>query len=108
MYKMSKNPVHPIEVQDYLQRAGNSVNASTTFLANLRRTHNKFPEYCSSDPKYTERAISAISVLIDEASNLLKALGRSFDLTEIKKKNIKYTTQIVVSTLTYIIVQQVL
>jgi len=94
IYRMSKNPDYSLEVRDYLKRSGNNLDAVTTFLANFRKIIKKFPEFCSSDPFYTDNAIESIGELIDEASILLKSLGRSFDLREIKQTNIRYATQL--------------
>jgi len=93
--KMSKNPDFPLESRSYLERSGKIMDASVTFITNTRKIYKKFPEFCSSDADFTDKAIGAVGRLVDEASILVKAVGRDFDLQEIKQKNINYASQLV-------------
>jgi len=85
----------PVDVKGYLERSAKIMKATANFMEKFIETFKKFNKFCSTDSEYSAAAVTAVGDMFENTAQYLNDLGSDFDLTDIKNKNIKFTTGLV-------------
>jgi len=77
-----------------VRRTSSIVESTTTFLIELLEVFKRV-SFCNSDSESSAEAVLALGDMFDKVATYLVNIGSDYDVDEIKRKNIKFTTLLV-------------